>query len=624
MQLIKTVDSENILRLEEDGGASVTVKKSDDTGQILSITVPKDERREGIGSALLSAAEQSLISEGIKKIGGDFPDTISGMDAFFENAGYTIQKGAPIVSVEMKALLASLTVKRAMASEIEDAFFVPFSDLMVDQLDSLLELLSSFKINLGNSDIARSLQEASGVVYDDKDTPQAFILCSETDNGILVDLLAAIGGSNPKYIISAMKGMLTGIINRGGAKSFQKLTIIACNQNINALLSRVLKKGVDPELVGYTQYACKKISKSELFDIDIEEDLDEDLEDEWRREIKKVSLQSNISWKMDWNRETMGDDSSSAAPASRTHSKPKPVSTSVINFQKDEDEDEGLIMDNTIRITMDNLSRFADIMPDDVYQNMPRPFYRGLAVIDGEDIVASIVWEYKNIEDDIDTEARIEWFFADDNDAAISLMREYTSEISSESVVKSFFELTELSESNRSALSDAGFKISREESDDVIVTLEVLKKQAFAQKEPASYIKSIDTLNEKQFKRGITNSLFHNRKGLLEDAVFLTIPWFETSVSCCVVADKKVVGLFLLHKCSSGDIFTDLLFSAGAEYQTDLLNMLRFAVYSASSKYPDSTKVVIRRHDNDIKLLVSKLIPDLNGDTVYYGERSES
>ncbi len=624
MQLIKTVDSENILRLEEDSGASVTVKKNDETGQILSIIVPKDDRHEGVGSALLSAAEQSLISEGIKKIGGDFPDTISGMDAFFENAGYTIQKGAPIVSVEMKALLASLTVKRAMASEIEEAFFVPFSNLMVDQLDSLLELLSSFKINLGNSDIARFLQEASGVVYDDNDTPQAFILCSEMDNGILVDLLAAIGGSNPKYIISAMKGMLTGIISRGGAKSFQKLTIIACNQNINALLSRVLKKGVDPELVGYTQYACKKISESELFDIDIEEDLDEDLEDEWRREIKKVPLQSNISWKMHWNRETLGDDSSSTATASRAHSRPKPVKSSVINFQKDEDEDEGLIMDNTIRITMDNLSRFSDIMPEDVYQNMPRPFYRGLAVMDDEDIVASIVWEYKNIEDDVDTEARIEWFFADDEDAAVILMREYTSEISSESVVKSFFEISDLSTSNKAALSNAGFKISQEESDDVIVTIEVLKKQAFAQKEPASYIKSIDTLNEKQFKRGITNSLFHNRKGLLEDAAFLTIPWFEASVSCCVVADEKVVALFLMHKCSSGSIFTDLLFSAGAEYQSDLLNMLRFAVHTASSHYPDSTKVVIRRHDDDIKLLVSKLIPGLKGDTVYYGERSES
>ncbi|MCR5097587.1 MAG: hypothetical protein K6B14_01415 [Lachnospiraceae bacterium] len=622
MQFFKTVDSENILRLEEEGGAAITIKKNGDKAQILSILVPKGDREEGIGSGLLAAAEQVLAEGGIKTIEADYSYTIKGMSQFFEHSGYTIDRGAPIVSVGMKAVLSSLTVKRALANIIENATFVPISDLMIDQLDALLELLSGFRVNLSNSDIAHFMHEASGVVYDEKNCPQAFILCSEQEDGVLVDLLAAIGGSNPKYIIAAICGMINGIISAGGAKNYEQLYVVACNTRVNELLSRVLKKGNIPDPIGFTAYASKTITGDASYAEDVDEDIDEDLEDEWRREIKKVPLQSNICWKMYWFRNNKPEANPQASESAVK--KTAPVFVSGIRFTKDEDITEGLSREGTVRITMDNLSDFEGILPAEVYGNMPRPFYRGLAVLDGGEVLASMVWQYIDIEDDRDTCSNIEWFGFSDADAGRTLIEEYISEISQEDTVKSTFEFDELSDEGMTVLREAGFNISNEEGSDVVVPLSVIKNEAFAEKKPYDYIKSLETLNEKQFKRGIANSLFHNRKGLLEDAAFLSVTWFEQSVSCCVVADNKVVGMFLIHKTASERLFLDLLFSVGAEYQTDLLNMLRFSVHAALSKYSDDTEVVIRRHSDDIRLLVSKLIPDQKGKTVYYGERRES
>lgn len=627
MQLIKTVDSENILRLEEDSGAAISIDRSSDTAHILSIIVPKSDRREGIGTALLFAAEQILFSQGIKKIDVDFADSIDGMESFFEQAGYTVKEGCAIYSVGMKKIMSSLSVRRVLANIIENATFVPMSDLMVDQLDALLELLSGFRINLSNSDMARFYKEASGVVYDDAGTPLAFILCSETENGLLVDLLAAVDGSNPRYVVSAMKGMLNAIIENGNIKIYDDLSMIVVNGKIDELMKRILKKGDTPDHIGNTMYASKTIVYDDDVDDEIEDDADEDLEDEWRREIKKVNFQANISWKMPWQRLILTDDGSANANAAMVSSRKKKqaaFSSAGISFEKYEDETEGLIMDDTVRIINENISSFGDVLPADVLKNMARPFYRGLAVMNGRDVLASIAWEYENVEDDEDTQARIEWYSASDSDSAKTLLEEYINEIKTEEVKRSYFEFDDLSDDDCSILREEGFTISNQESIDIIVPLSEIKKETYAEKKPQDYIRSLDSLNEKQFKRGIANSLFHNRKGLLEDAAFLNLEWFEGKVSCCVVSDNKVVGLLLVHRDGFDRLVIDLMFSAGAEYQADLLNMLRYSTHSAFDNYSDETGVILRRHSDDVRILTSKLLPDLKGRMVFFGERRDS
>ncbi len=630
MQLIKTVDNDNIIRIEEDGGSSISIGVTGNIGHILSVIVPKSDRREGIGSELLLVSEQLLLDRGIKTLEIDYSDEVEHMTVFLTDAGYTISQSAPIISVDMRAIFSSLTVQKAMANEVESAHFVTLDDMSVDQLDALLDSLSNFNINLGNSDIVRFMQETSGVVYDSSDTPQAFILSSEVEDGIFVDLLAAVGGSNPRLIVAAMQGMLNGIKNLGGSKNFEKLSMIACNSKVDTLLDKVLKKGSEPEVIGHAMYATKNLKKEPLNDIDIEDDDDDDMEDEWRREIKKIPMQGNINWKMPWHRLYGGDkpDSSSEGAGSSSAGREKKSggtqAVANISFVKDEDETEGLVMDGTVRITLDNLGDFSGIIPPEVYYNMSRVFYRGLAV-KNDGISAAIVWRYKNLEDDvIENEADIIWFSSSDTDSCDTLIKEFINEIATEDVVRSYFEFPDLSDDDKSIFEANGFDIEKRECMDIELTVADIAATPFASKKPAGYVKSIEGLSEKQFKRGVTNCLFYNRKGILDDVAFLPKDWFDNQISACVVADDKVVGLFLLHKNAIGKLYVDLLFSSGAEYQIDMLNMIRFGIHACADKYPGETIAVVRRHSDETRELVSKLFPNVKGKEIFYGERRDS
>ena len=64
----KTVDDDRILRIEEEDGSAITIYKERGYGHILSILVAQDERGQGIGSELLSVAEQELFDCGIQWI----------------------------------------------------------------------------------------------------------------------------------------------------------------------------------------------------------------------------------------------------------------------------------------------------------------------------------------------------------------------------------------------------------------------------------------------------------------------------------------------------------------------------------------------------------------------------
>ena len=55
MQVSVTVNSEDLLRIEDDDEAAITIRKQGNKAQLLSIFVPKYDREEGIGSELLAA-----------------------------------------------------------------------------------------------------------------------------------------------------------------------------------------------------------------------------------------------------------------------------------------------------------------------------------------------------------------------------------------------------------------------------------------------------------------------------------------------------------------------------------------------------------------------------------------
>lgn len=640
MLFYKVVDNSDILRLEEGGGASVTVRKTGTSGRILSLFVPGDERREGLGTALLSTAESVLSKQGITSLCADFSDRLVGMKEFLESRGYGLSSEIPIYSLDMKRLLTSVTLRKLMLNEPEGLSFVSLYDLPDDKKKALLNVVADMKIGLSGSDLKRFHQNASGVVLDEKGKLQAFILCSSFDNGIHVDLLTSLSPADPREVICAIQGMMKYIIDDGGARNYDRLTLIACNKKVYELLKHFERKGIEGEVYGNAVCLVKENLDRDAFDkkIELSEDEDEDAADTWQREIKKAPMQENISWKMPWSRGKARDAASLSEPVASAGSGKETGSDMAgsdksgmkssrkpyvkIAFDKYEEERRGLIMEGTRRITVDNLNEFSESLPPDLARNMPRPFYRGLVETDGAKISSSLVWEYKNIEEE-DADNRAELLWVDSDNGLENILKEYTHEIREEKTLSSFFEFAELSPDNREALESAGFSVREGNSRSLIMSIGELKANPLLSRAPLPYVMSIGAIDDKQFKRGITNSLFHKRKGLLEDMIFLPKSWFDESISSCVLEDSKVTGLLLIHEGEDGRLYIDLLFSSGAEFRTDIVNMIRFSLNEAAKVYPTETRVVIKRHNAETEALSQKLFPDKEGEKVLIGERKE-
>ena len=67
----------------------------------------------------------------------------------------------------------------------------------------------------------------------------------------------------------------------------------------------------------------------------------------------------------------------------------------------------------------------------------------------------------------------------------------------------------------------------------------------------------------------------------------------------------------------------DFLFALEPDARVNLIYMIRYAINMAVEKYPEDTRVVLRRHNEMTRALVEKLFPGKKGETVLAGERRE-
>ena len=626
MQLYKTVDSNNLIRIEDEDGSAITVATRYNYAVILSLYVQESQRREGIGTALINAVSQILLSRGIGILEADYPDSLEGFGNFLGENGFFEKSTAPVLSVDLKELLSKASVKRTILSDEEGMDFVSLADLTSGQLEELFDSFAGMDLMIDDRDMTRFFYDASGVVYDDSGRPGAFVLCSldEDESSVHVDYLAGMEKGNPKYIMGAVRGMLTCLLEAGGDRVYKNITMLAANPAVNEMLDRVLEDGEAPETIGKAVYALKRLD-APCGGTETVYSPDEDMDDEWRREIRSIPLQANIGIKMPWIRHSDDDGKEKAEYEEDIRETEEtatvPDDTYEVMFRKDVDETEGLEYMDTVRITPGNLERFRDYLDGVSASDVSRCYFRGLAALTEDTPCALMVYELKDYDEDDDTEAEITYLSIRDKEAGRRLLAEFFTEARKTSVKRMYFELEELSDLEEELLLDSGFSIEKKEGSDLFLTLEMLHSIYSLSKKPKKYIRSIRSLSEKQMRLGITNCLFHNRKGILEDLGILPDEWFERDVSSCVVSDGKVTGLFLIHLRGDDSLSMDLLYSAGAEYQLDLLNMLRYSLAAAIEKYPEGTRAFVRRHNSETRRLTGKLFPDISGAMVYAGEK---
>ncbi len=277
------------------------------------------------------------------------------------------------------------------------------------------------------------------------------------------------------------------------------------------------------------------------------------------------------------------------------------------------------------KINEENIEDYAELLDADTLKNMEREYFSGLAFhkSDDEPAGSAIVWELKNTEDDIDTEAELEYIQLEDENAGKLLFESFKKEVSESDVKRSFFELESFDEQAEKTASKEGYNPQKKESRDIVVTLEELSGLSILKKPTATYVTAINELMVRQYRKGITNCLFHGRKGLLEDLAFLPMSWFDQDVSSCVQTDGRATGFLLVHKTENDKLVVDLLFAMEPDAKINLLQMIRYSVNAAAEKYPADTEIVLRRHNDMSKGLIEKLFPDKKGVEVLTGEREE-
>ncbi len=276
---------------------------------------------------------------------------------------------------------------------------------------------------------------------------------------------------------------------------------------------------------------------------------------------------------------------------------------------------------NIIELNEDNIKDYKDIIDNDAAENIGREFYRGVAAkADGDSPSGALIWEYKNMEDDVDTDAEIVYISSESKEVTQKLLAEFDELSSGEDVVRSFFEVWDIPDDVKEGFLGDGFSVTSGESRDLIISVSDLSALAAKKKVPPKVV-GLDEIKEVQFMQGILNCLFHGKKGIVEDLQYIEKDWFDQDSSTAVITDGKVSGMFLIHRFPSGNLMPVLLTAVGPEANKDLLYMLCLSAKKAVEKYPGDTPVIIRRYNDPVRALSKKLFGDKTGKEAVKGDR---
>lgn len=281
-----------------------------------------------------------------------------------------------------------------------------------------------------------------------------------------------------------------------------------------------------------------------------------------------------------------------------------------------------------IDLNEDNIREYTSEIGEDVAENISREYYRGVVVVseDGEEMAAGIIWQYKNLKEQKDTESVIEWIRVRDAEAAGALFDAYSERVAKEKTTRTHVVIPVKDSSNETqALQDAGFKVRLTEGDNIVVSLSELSTLAVMKsRKVPDYIYPLNTLVLRRFRRGVEQCVSIGQTGLCEDLDLLPMTWFDPDISFYAEKDGKICGFLLFHVMPSGMIAIQLMVGWGKDFQQTILGMIRKFIITMEENYSPDTKIQMNRRNQASLLLAEKLLPRGFGIPVYAGGREES
>ena len=275
-----------------------------------------------------------------------------------------------------------------------------------------------------------------------------------------------------------------------------------------------------------------------------------------------------------------------------------------------------------VEISDSNVEDFSNFIDEDLAEDLDRSFYGGIGAMEGGEPVGAMVFELLNSESEQDTLSRIRLLEGQSDDVKKGLLEHYAEAVDEYEVTESFYESSD--EALAAFLSQNGFSCEEVESPDIIVTSEDIKKVAglFRALKIPSFIQCVSDISVLQYRTFVKNCLFNGTKGLLEDLAYIPKTWFETDISSCALTDDEVTGVMLLRKVPSGKLYVLLYTGFGPDYQKNLSLLLANTAQKIIETYPEGVKVVIRRHNDQVRNLTGKLFAGAVGAKVFSGRKN--
>jgi len=304
MEFFKTYDKDGFLRLEEDNGAALSLYLHGENAYLVSIIVPENDRREGIGSALLEASWEILSERGIKQIEADFFRSLPGFCEFMKKNGFETEESAPLYSMDIDELLASPVLTKGMKKDVKGASFSSLSKLSAMEWSAFFHFTKKLGACPTNSDFKGYDKGISGVVLDDNGEIKASVLCSRTEDRVYVEFLSGDAKTNPAFIMCALQGVARGIEEVHTGDGPKSLLLVSVNDGVKGLLKTFEKAGLKSEEKDMCVFAKLPVSKEKKKsgDLTVIESIDDNLENRWLDETEDIPFQKNISWKLPFSR----------------------------------------------------------------------------------------------------------------------------------------------------------------------------------------------------------------------------------------------------------------------------------------------------------------------------------
>ncbi len=304
MNICISEETGDIIRIEEKGGAGCTIDISDKkSARIIFLFVPEEQRRQGIGRALLVQAAGESARMGKSTLFCEFSSDLKPFHSLLASLDYSFSERDGIFSVKTDELLSSTGVKNSLRMKFPSIDIEPVDSLLSFQWDEVMEFLSHFGFDPGEDSYDRIETSLSFSAYDEKGKLRAVLLASEIKEGLIVELLLGYSKNAPQYILAVCQELARSLSYDQLAKQYPKITMLSANKGVLPLLKRVLDRRFSINEEAVVLHAEIDLRDDDAAPVLQSANIDTD---KWQEEIRLCPYQRNINEKYMWvNRDKM-------------------------------------------------------------------------------------------------------------------------------------------------------------------------------------------------------------------------------------------------------------------------------------------------------------------------------